>query len=360
MIITMAKNNEFTELKKDIRENTPKSLYLFYGEETYLRDLYTKKLIDLIDDAGFEEINKIVVDDGKNELANLPEYLEGFPMMTDKRIVCIKDSGIFKKSDDKTKKYFTDFFENLSDVTIVVFVDEVIDKRNALYKALSKHGSAVEFTPLSETDTIAWIVREASAKKLRISQQNAEYMLSICDNTLGSIENELNKLAGYCTDEILQSDIERLVSKSLQVKVFELCDYMMANNADKAVNLLTELKTVKESAFKILYILFGTFDKMLHARLMSESGLPNSDIAAAIKVPPFLAGKYINGSKGFSKEQLIKMTASAAEIDLSIKRGESDEWTALEQYVFSFFKMKSEKTRENRRKQEKNEALKIN
>ena len=333
----MAKNSEFTQLKKDIKENTPKNLYLFFGEETYLRDLYTKKLIDLIDDAGFEELNKIIIDDGKNQLDSLGEYLEGFPMMTDKRIVCIKDSGIFKKADDKTKKYFSDFFTNLSDDTIVVFVEEEIDKRNTLYKSLSKYGAAVEFTPLNDTDTIAWIIREASARKLKISQQNAEYMLSICDNTLGTLENELNKLSGYCHEEILRADIERLVSKSLQVRVFELCYFMMNNNADRAVNLLSELKTVKESAFKILYILFGSFDKMLHAKILSESGLPNSDIASAIKVPPFLAGKYINSSKGFSKEQLIKMTSTAAEIDLSIKRGEADEWTALEQYVFNFF-----------------------
>jgi len=38
----MAKNSEFTQLKKDIKENTPKNLYLFFGEETYLRD-YTQK-----------------------------------------------------------------------------------------------------------------------------------------------------------------------------------------------------------------------------------------------------------------------------------------------------------------------------
>ena len=333
----MAKDNSFTQLKKDIRDNTPKNLYLFFGEETYLRDLYTKKLIELIDDAGFEELNKIIVEDGKSELAALPEYLEGFPMMTDRRIVCIKDSGIFKKADDKTKKYFTNFFANSSDDTIVVFVEDEIDKRNALYKAILKSGAVVEFAPLSETDTIAWLVREANAKNLKISQQNAQYMLSICDNTLGTLENELNKLAGYCTDEILKTDIERLVSKSLQVKVFELCDYMTANNVDAAINLLTELKTVKESAFKILYILFGSFDKMLHAKLMSEAGLPNSDIASEIKVPPFIAGKYISSAKGFSKEQLMKMTAAAAEIDLSIKRGEADEWTALEQYVLNYF-----------------------
>lgn len=331
----MAKDTSFQELKKNIRENTPDSLYLFFGEERYLRDLYAKKLEELIDDAGFPELNRISVD--SDSLADLPEQLEGFPMMTDRRIVIVRDSGLFKKADESMKEYLSEFFKSVPDDTIVLFIENEVDKRSALYKAISKYGKAVEFAPLSESDTLAWIIREANARNLKISKQNAEYMLTICDNTLGSLENEINKLSGYCTEEILKSDIERLVSKSLQAKVFDLCDYMMEKNADGAVSLLAEFKTVKESAFKILYILFSTFDKMLRARLMQDKGASNSEIASAIKVPPFIAGKYIKGAKAFTIAELSAMTASVADVDLSIKRGEADDWTALEQYVYGYF-----------------------
>lgn len=331
----MAKDNSFSELKKDIREGTLKNLYLFYGEEVYLRDLYAKKLEDTIDDAGFAELNKISVD--RDSIFDLPEHLEGFPMMTDKRIIVIRDSGLFKKADEKLKEYLSDFFKNVPDDTLVLFVETEVDKRSVLYKAIQKNGAAVDFALLSASDMVAWIIREANARKLKISKQNAEYMLTICDNTLGTLENEINKLSGYSTEEILRTDIDRLVSKSLQVRVFELCDYMIDKNADGAITLLTELKTVKESAFKILYLLFSTFDKMLRCRLMEDKGMTNAEISSAIKVPPFIAGKYINGAKEFSISSLGDMTSRVAEVDLSIKRGEMDEWTALEQYVYSYF-----------------------
>ncbi len=331
----MAKDSSFSDLKKNIRENTPGSLYLFFGEERYLRDLYAKKLIDLVDDAGFPELNKIMLE--ADTISDLAESLDGFPMMTDRRIVVVRDSGLFKKADEKIKDFLADYFKRLTPDTIVLFIESDVDKRSALYKAVAKYGSAVDFAPLGESDTIAWVVREANARGLKISKQNVEYMLSICDNTLGSLENEINKLSGYCREEILRDDIDRLVSKSLQVKVFELCDYLMQRNADAAVSLLSELKAVKESAFKIIYILFPTFEKMLRAKLMSAKGASNAEIASKIKVPPFIAGKYIQGAKGFSKEELMSLCAGAAKVDLSIKRGEATEWTALEQYVYTFF-----------------------
>ncbi len=333
----MAKDSSFPELKRDIKNNSLKSLYLFFGEETYLRDLYTQKLLNMIDDAGFEDLNKVVIENGRDLIPQLPEYLEGFPMMTDKRIVCIRDSGIFKKADEQTKKYFTEFFKNLSDDTITLFVEDEVDKKTSLYKSAKKYGLAVEFEKLGAVDMVTWLIREANGMGLKISKQNAEYMLSICDNTLGTLENELKKLSGYCSGEILKTDIERVVSKSLQIRVFELCDCMMEKNADGAITILEEMKTVKESAFKLIYILFGTFDKMLHAKLMLKSGSSNGEIASALKLPPFIAGKYTAGASKFTVDELMRMTAGAAEADLSIKRGAADEWAALEKYVYMYF-----------------------
>ena len=37
----MAKSEAITELKKQIKEKKLLGLYLFYGEETYLKELYT-------------------------------------------------------------------------------------------------------------------------------------------------------------------------------------------------------------------------------------------------------------------------------------------------------------------------------
>ncbi len=346
----MAKNENksFVKLKNDIKNNTLQKLYVFMGEETYLRDRYAKTILNMIDDAGFEEFNRIVVENGKDALSDLPEILEGFPMMTDRRVICIRDSGVFKKADkedvsdtkkavSEAKDYLCEFFKHLSDDSVIIFVENEVDKRNSVYKAAAKYGEIVEFMPLPASDTIAWLIREAKAHNLDITHTNAEYMLTICDNTLGSLSNEMEKLSGFCDKEITKSDIDRLVSKSLQVIVFDLCDHLTARNADKALSLLSDLKTVKEPAFKILYLLFSTFDRILTVKIMMSSGAPNSEIASKLKIPPFIVGKYTKSASEFSFGQLTTLITAVAEYDLKIKEGKTDDWTALEQYICDYF-----------------------
>ena len=325
------KNDAIFEMKRQIRDNELKPLYLLFGEETYLRDLYCERIAAKIPDAGFEEFNRIKLEGADLPLSEYDDAIESFPMMTDKRLILIKDSGIFKAPKDEVKKFWLEKFSRLADDTVIVFSEKDVDKRSATYKAAAKAGMAVEFEYLSEADLVTWVVKQCLDAKVKIDKSSAYYLISLCDPGLNNISNELNKLLTYCDKEILKSDIDRVVSKSLQVVVFELSDAIMTGNVKKALAVLTDLKTVKENAFTLLYLLYSTFDKMLHAKLMGRVSV--QETAAAIGVSPFIARKYIDGAKGFSEDALVKMATRVPEIDLSIKEGRVSDWTALEQYV---------------------------
>ena len=45
------------KLRADIKSGSPENVYIFYGEETYLRDRYLEELKALLVPAGFEEFN---------------------------------------------------------------------------------------------------------------------------------------------------------------------------------------------------------------------------------------------------------------------------------------------------------------
>ena len=44
-------------LRADLKAGSPANVYIFYGEETYLRDRYLEELRQLLVPAGFEEFN---------------------------------------------------------------------------------------------------------------------------------------------------------------------------------------------------------------------------------------------------------------------------------------------------------------
>ncbi len=190
---------------------------------------------------------------------------------------------------------------------------------------------AVEFQYMGEADLVTWVIKQCLNAKKKISKDAAYYLITRCDPGINNINNELQKLLDYCGEEIFKTDIDRVVSKSLQVITFELTDAIMAHNAEKALAVLQDLKTVNESPFAILYLLYSNFDKLLHTKLLD--GMPRSEIAAEVGIAPFLAQKYVESARGFTEEQLTKMVVRVPEIDLEIKEGLTDDWTALEQYV---------------------------
>ena len=147
-----AKKTNIPELKKQIKENRLSRLYVFYGEEEYLKEYYIKKISDLIPDAGLPDINRIII----NSKADYGEYAaawEGMPMMTDRRLVIIRDSNIFtlKKSKvvvpptDEEREFWSEKFKRLNDDTVVIFCEKNLDARSALFKSAKKAGFAVEF-----------------------------------------------------------------------------------------------------------------------------------------------------------------------------------------------------------------------
>lgn len=323
------------ELKKQIKGNDIKPVYIFFGEERYLAEFYLEKLLEIIPDGGLTEFNRLTIDDAKTPPEEILDFAETYPMMSDKKILIMRDTGVFKSATEELKKLWGKIFSDLPDYLHIIFIENELDKRSSVYKSALSVGCAVEFSRLSTVDAVTWAERRFLQAKKKIKKEVAAHLVDICGSDLSILKNETDKLIDFCEDEITHSDIDRVVSKTLNVRVFEMTDAVMNHDADTALKILADMKTVKESAFKILYILFGTFDKMLQAQLMLKEGETNEMIAKKLKIPPFVAKKYTK--KSFSENFLINSVTKIAQIDFDIKEGRCDEWTALENFIAGLF-----------------------
>ena len=335
------KGGELTELKRQIRDNDIKPLYLFYGEEDYLKEIYTNKIRDAVPDGGFPEFNHIYLT-GSLPFSEYDDAWEAFPMMTDRKLIVIKNSGIMKSgragrdeeshSTEENKNFWQEKLKHISDDAVVIFCETSVDKRSVIYKAIAKQGMVVEFSYMSDADLVTWVIKRCLDRKRKISKDTAQNLVSRVDPGLNNLNNELEKLFDFCDGEIYSSDVDRVVSKSLNVITFDLTNAVMAGDAKKALAILNDVKAnSKESSFAVLYLLLASFEKILHAKLLGEK--PLSEIASELGAAPFIARRYVDSAKGFSEDALVKMVTRVAEIDLEIKEGRCDEWTALYEYI---------------------------
>ena len=331
------KNDALITLKKQIKENSLIRLYLLFGEEQTMRENYVQRIADAVPDGGFPDFNRLVLKESFT-LDELGDAIEGVPMMAEKKLVLVKDSGFFKTkqkpgelSTEDIRSFFDDVLPKLTDDTVLVFDEEEVDKRSFLYKAIAKRGLAVEFSYLKEYDMIDHIMRTVRKRKKRIDKTNAAYLANISAKGLDQINNELEKLCAYCGEEITKTDIDRLVSRSAELRIFDLTDAMTEKNVPKTLSILEDLR--HESAFGLLYMVFSAFEKILHARLLLDSGAPYQQVLEEVAANKFTARKYTDSAKRFTLDFLLDTVAEIPLVDLSIKQGILGEWEALEQFV---------------------------
>ncbi len=329
-----AKEDSFLKLKQQIKNGETGNLYLFFGDEIFVKNMYLEKMKSLIPDGGFADFNSIYLEAADMTPDKVDDALNSFPMMADKKLVVVKDSGVFKSASQEIKDFCQERLSDVPDYVLLIFDEREVDKRSITYKAVAKHGLPVEFAYMKDYEVSAWVVREVQKTGKKISKDSADYLVAMCDAGIANVKNELDKLINYSDGEIYRSDIDKVVSKPMGIVVFEITDALIAGNGDKAMEVVLRMRENRESAFNILYLLSSAFDKMLYCKLMLSEGASYDGIASKLKLAPFIVRKYIDGAKQFSEEFLTERVMKTAECDLAIKQGETDEWNALLQYIF--------------------------
>ena len=80
----------------------------------------------------------------------------------------------------------------------------------------------------------------------------------------------------------------------------------------------------------ILSLMTRQFRMILGAKLLSEAGISNGEIATRLEVRDFAVREYLRQATYFSKEQLEQAMSDCLQTDLDIKSGRIAETLAVE------------------------------
>ena len=133
------KNEAYQKLKADLKEGTPLGCaYLFYGEESYLREYYLGEMRKRLVPAGFEEFNYHALEGKDLTAQSLTEMAEAMPMMAERTLIVVTDWDIYKLNEDQRERLIA-LLEDLPEYCCIVFVyDTVAYRQNKVLKKLCK------------------------------------------------------------------------------------------------------------------------------------------------------------------------------------------------------------------------------
>ncbi len=321
-------------IKEHIRTGGFKKFYLLYGTEDYLKKLYRDKLKTAIlkDDS---DMNYSYFEGKDVEPRKVYEAAQTLPFFSDRRLLLIENSGLFKTSSE-----LPELLEGTPDSTIILFVENEIDKRNKLFKLIKDQGTVSEMNGLDEQNLKLFVASQLEQEGKKITESSILYLLDKTGSDMINICNELEKLVGYTYGrEIIRAeDIDAVTTTQISGKIFLMIDAIGSKQQSKALDLYYDLLSVREKPLSILYLITRHFNILLQAKNLQALGFNASSISEKVGVPPFAVNKYLGQAKNFSVKKLKEALEFSAEIEEQVKTGRMLEKIGVELFIITFSK----------------------
>lgn len=320
-------------LNEDIKSGQFKQMYLLYGEEAYLRKQYKDKLVKAMMPEN-ETINYSYYEGKGIVPTQIIDLAETVPFFADYRLIVIENSGFFKNATPELAEYL----KGIPDSVCFVFIEEEIDKRGKMYKAVKDKGRIVEMGRQDEKTVLYWIAGNMKREGKVIRESTARYLLAKTGTDMENLEKEMEKLFSYTLgrEEVTVEDIEAICTTQITNKIFEMVEAVATKRQKKALDYYYDLLALKEPPMRILYLLTRQFKLLLEVKELVKKGCDKSQIAKTVGLHPFVAGKYIQQCRTFSSAELRGIMEYAADTEELVKTGRLNDRMSVELFIVKY------------------------
>lgn len=313
---------------EDIKSGRFSNIYLLSGQEAYLRKQYRDKLLESLI-APSDTMNKTCFAGKDIDVNEVIDLAGTMPFFSPRRVILVENSGWFKTSNDR----LADFFKTIPDTTFLIFVEEEVDKRNKVYKALTASGYAANFDVQDEATLKKWVAGLLKKENKQITYEALDLLLDRTGTDMEAIYKEVEKLIcyKYYDEGITAEDVDILCSVKLQNKIFDMVEAVANKNQKVALELYYDLLALKEAPMKILSLIARQFNSLLMVKELKQKGYGEKEIAEKTGLNAFfLKTKYIPQSTKFKTDYLKKALQQCLEADEAVKTGKMADQLSVE------------------------------
>ncbi len=269
-----------SEFKKHISSKQFSNLYFIDGDEKMLVAMYTDALVKKLMGETPAQFNYHVFQNDC-DISDVSVACDVMPFMSDKNCVKIVDLDAESLNADDLDCIIS-IAKNIPDTTILILSMPTLEspqKPTKKYKKLrdvfEKNGVVADIHKRSELSLEKTICKWANECGSKISPLMASKLINTCSNDLRVLHSEIEKLSAYAgEEEITEQMIEMLVAKNLQAKIYDLFDFVISQNFDKAMNTIDVLFYQREEPVAIVIALGNAYVDMYRARIATENSIP--------------------------------------------------------------------------------------
>lgn len=327
-------NTAMRELKQAIKEGAPQSLYLFHGEEAFLREHYLGELKKALLPPGLEDFNLHTAQGKDCSVEWIAQAVDCLPMMSGRTLVEVTDFDLSALG-DKQRERLMEILNELPEYCCLVFVYDLLpyklDGRSKLAGLFKERGALVNFQRQEQGDLAAWIIRRFKAAGKSIDSEDARYLIFLCGDLMTGLAGEIGKIAAYSPHpRITRGDIDAVAIPQIDAVVFQMTDAMSRKDFDKAASVLADLLHSQESPIMILAVIGKYFRQLYTARLLLDQGGDRRELMELWRMKTsYQADKLMDAARRFSLPWCRRAVRRCAETDIAMKSSYGQEGELL-------------------------------
>ena len=253
------------KLNEELAKGDYRRVYLLCGEQAYLRLQNRDKLVKaLMGDGDAMNLTRYSgTDVSAREIIDMAGTL---PFFADRRVIVLENTGLLNPRSvtrstpgSKTSaavaqeaEKLAGFIEEIQDTTAIIFVEESVDKRGKLYKAIDRSrkeetGEILECITPDEADLRAWTAGIFRRSGFSVPGRTLALFMEYTGDDMLGIAGEAEKLCCYCMGrkEITDRDVRDVCSPRIRDRIFDMIEAIAVRDRKKALDIYMDLCSLK-------------------------------------------------------------------------------------------------------------------
>lgn len=306
-------------------------LILLEGEDIYLKiknlNNIKNNFKNLKEGVNYFKYSKIEVDELIYEI-EMPSFFGG------EKLIILEDERYFKQSEKEFKK-FTKYLEEIEidiNVEIVFVYNQKLRDTNKLKKIILEKGKIINISEIKEQDIKKEIIEYLEKNNGFIEYKNINYFIDSVGRDLFKIINELDKVLSYVKYKdknknkynITKEDIDKIIIKSQDAKMYEITKALELNNKKEAINIINENFETKTKLLGLISYLYKYYIDIYLCKEAKNYGINPKTIIDLPKNRLFVVNIYIKQAEKLGMKKIKYILSELSRIDYLSKSENTD------------------------------------
>jgi len=232
------------QLQQELSRGMPSPVYLLYSSEDFLLYEAISAIKEQCRDAvGFNfDVYDIKSPDDTIPVEQIVDIMNTMPFISARRTVIINNvQKLAKKDVQKIEAYLL----NPADTALLVMLHSGAAPK--LFGAAASGGLKTIALTVQEKDLPLWIKEQAQQKKVRLTDSAVEYLITMAGTDLGMLSAEIEKLACFISDRVIDvADLRSIIYSGVEYTAFDLIDALKRKDTKEVFRIFENVTKTQE------------------------------------------------------------------------------------------------------------------